>query len=256
MLHTTSSVREWRQCRRRYRYAYVDLIRPARDDVKLAVGTVVHAGLEAWWSGQPFPTPADTIDPVEAARCRAMLRAYDARWGETRGDWQTVAAESVFERPACGAARLGGKLDVAARHVPTGKLYVVEHKTTSEDVATAGSDYWQRLALDLQLLIYQDAVRTIPAESLKNVKEQIVRERKFENIRLQSEQVAGFDYRRYDQTGAYFWQPSYTGTPEYYTGDFRLQPFASNLYTGKLTIIPGLSSNGGNLTSGFRSKTS
>lgn len=50
--------------------------------------------------------------------------------------------------------------------------------------------------------------------------------------------LAGFDYRRYDQTGASFWQPSYTGTPEFFTGDFRLQPFTSNLYTGKLTIIP------------------
>jgi hypothetical protein len=50
--------------------------------------------------------------------------------------------------------------------------------------------------------------------------------------------MAGFTYRWYDQTGAYFWQPYYTGTPEFYTGDFRLQPFNSDLYTGKLTITP------------------
>jgi hypothetical protein len=26
----------------------------------------------------------------------------------------------------------------------------------------------------------------------------------------------GFTYRRYDQTGAFFWAPQYTGTPQYY----------------------------------------
>ena len=50
--------------------------------------------------------------------------------------------------------------------------------------------------------------------------------------------LGGFAYRTYDQTAAYFYAPSYTGTPEYYTGDFRLFPFDSGLYSGKLTIAP------------------
>lgn len=45
-------------------------------------------------------------------------------------------------------------------------------------------------------------------------------------------------FRWYDQTGAYFYAPSYTGTPEYYTGDFRLFPFASHLVTARLGYIP------------------
>ena len=45
-------------------------------------------------------------------------------------------------------------------------------------------------------------------------------------------------YRRYDQTAAYFWAPSYTGAPEFYTADFRLEPFASNTYTGRLVLTP------------------
>ena len=43
-------------------------------------------------------------------------------------------------------------------------------------------------------------------------------------------------YRRYDQTAAFFWAPSYTGTPQYYTADFRLEPFTSNDYTGRVVI--------------------
>lgn len=45
-------------------------------------------------------------------------------------------------------------------------------------------------------------------------------------------------YRRHGQQGAYFYQPSYTGSPEFYTADFRLFPFDSSLYTGRLMITP------------------
>lgn len=50
--------------------------------------------------------------------------------------------------------------------------------------------------------------------------------------------VAGFTYRRYNQTEAFFYEPSYDTTPEFYTADFRLAPFGSNLFTGKLFITP------------------
>jgi hypothetical protein len=52
--------------------------------------------------------------------------------------------------------------------------------------------------------------------------------------------LAGFSYRWYDQTGASFYQPQYIGgPPQYFTADFRLEPFVSGLYTGKVTITPG-----------------
>jgi opacity protein-like surface antigen len=50
--------------------------------------------------------------------------------------------------------------------------------------------------------------------------------------------MAGFTYRWYDQTGAYFYQPFYTGNPLYYTGDFRLQPFNAGTYTGHVVFTP------------------
>jgi hypothetical protein len=45
-------------------------------------------------------------------------------------------------------------------------------------------------------------------------------------------------FRRYDQTGAFFWAPQYTGIPQYYTADFRLEPFTSNNYSGRFEITP------------------
>jgi hypothetical protein len=50
--------------------------------------------------------------------------------------------------------------------------------------------------------------------------------------------VGGGSYRRYTQTGAYFYAPEYVGTPEFFTGDFRLFPFDSNMVTGRIEITP------------------
>jgi hypothetical protein len=45
-------------------------------------------------------------------------------------------------------------------------------------------------------------------------------------------------YRRYGQTGAFFWAPEYTGVPQYYTADFRLEPFTSNDVSGRIEFTP------------------
>ncbi len=51
--------------------------------------------------------------------------------------------------------------------------------------------------------------------------------------------LAGFTYRRYDQTGAYFYEPEYVGAvPQFYTADFRLEPFTSGTYTGRIAFTP------------------
>ena len=53
-----------------------------------------------------------------------------------------------------------------------------------------------------------------------------------------SELLLNLAYRRYGQTGAFFWAPQYTGNPQYYTADFRLEPFTSNNYSGRVVITP------------------
>lgn len=45
-------------------------------------------------------------------------------------------------------------------------------------------------------------------------------------------------YRRYHQTGASFYEPEYFGAPEFFTADYRLQPFTSNLFTGRSVFTP------------------
>jgi len=50
--------------------------------------------------------------------------------------------------------------------------------------------------------------------------------------------LATVGYRYYDQGGVFFYQPSYIGSPQYFTADFRLIPFGSGLYSGRLEITP------------------
>jgi hypothetical protein len=52
------------------------------------------------------------------------------------------------------------------------------------------------------------------------------------------ELLANFTYRFYQQTGAFFYEPEYSGAPTYFTADFRLAPFHSGLYQGRLTFAP------------------
>jgi uncharacterized protein DUF3570 len=56
--------------------------------------------------------------------------------------------------------------------------------------------------------------------------------------RFMPELFGSLAYRHYDQTGAYFYAPAYGGNPEFYTADFRLEPFSSGLYTATLMITP------------------
>jgi hypothetical protein len=101
-------------------------------------------------------------DPFDLARAEAMLRGYDARWGEEMADrYVVLAVEAEFRAPLVnpdtGAPSrtwtLGGKLDVVVRNLVEQRNDVVEHKTATGDVGP-GSDYVKRLRLDGQVSVY------------------------------------------------------------------------------------------------------
>jgi hypothetical protein len=57
--------------------------------------------------------------------------------------------------------------------------------------------------------------------------------------RFSEQWLLNVTYRRNEQTGAYFYQPAYSGpVPQFFTADFRLEPFTSSNYTGKLIVTP------------------
>lgn len=179
-LITSSRLRVFRRCRREHHLRYV-LGRTSAASKAQDFGALVHLGLEAWWKGEQqgaealaalgdaigdFPSPlvlalsamraaAEQVDPYDLARAEAMLVGYDCRWGHERYEVLAVEAEFRATLPALpfeAPQRLGGKLDALVR-TPDGRVLIVEHKTSSEDIST-GSAYWARLRLDGQVSLY------------------------------------------------------------------------------------------------------
>lgn len=92
------------------------------------------------------------------AKCRGLMRGYDARWQSVA--YEAVAVETEFSLPVVNPAtgrrsrtfQQAGKYDGIIRH--DGRLYLLEHKTTSHDVSDPNAAYWRQLAIDAQVSAY------------------------------------------------------------------------------------------------------
>lgn len=189
-LLTNSSLRTFRECPRRFQNSYVRLRRPVRTPKPLAFGTVIHAGLASAWeyarTHVSWPEPgralygalacarhaaephleSDALTEVDLVRAEVMLTCYVARWAPAMQEWEVLDVEEEWSsdlvNPQTGRRSrtytLGGKRDALARRRADGSMWVIEHKTTGEDVS-AGSVYWQKLRLDMQVSMYYDGAR-------------------------------------------------------------------------------------------------
>lgn len=165
-LLTTSRARAFQRCPRYHHIRYDLGYRTAEDSGPLAFGSLFHRALEAWWTArrelaleaalEQLSLEVDA-DPFDRVRAEVLIEGYDARWRDE--PIETVAVEAVFElelvNPETGAAsrtwRLAGKVDAIARR--SGALWLVEHKTSSEDISP-GTPYWSKLRLDTQVSNY------------------------------------------------------------------------------------------------------
>lgn len=168
-LLTNSRLKASRACQRLHEYEYVLWWRLAVEPETLRFGSLFHDGQEAWWGWTPeapvgrlaaaFEAVSGEADPFDRVRAEELLRGYDARWGAE--PYEVLAVEREFRaplrNPETGAVSrtwtLGGKLDVVVRDLRTGRVLLVEHKTSSEDI-TPGSEYWRRLRMDGQVSVY------------------------------------------------------------------------------------------------------
>lgn len=175
---TNSRAKVARLCARKEQLQYRLGYRPIEEAEELGFGALIHAALEAWWChavpgldvearlvAAAAALDAGTPDAYVKARALAMLQGYHARWaGEALVG---VAVEAPFDcalvNPDTGAEskawRLAGKLDAVARDAG-GELWLVEHKTSSEDLSPGGT-YWRRLRMDSQVSIYFDGAAAL-----------------------------------------------------------------------------------------------
>lgn len=162
----STSARAFRACPRLYFYQYVEGYSPVDVPETLSFGTAWHRLLEAHLTGKPVPTNFDLrLDEHQHAKLMAMFTGYKARWTDTDLEIITVEApyEVVLTNPTTGRQsqlwRHQGRIDAIARDAK-GKLCIVEHKTTSEDMG-AGSAYWKKLRLDQQVSNYFAGARSL-----------------------------------------------------------------------------------------------
>jgi hypothetical protein len=183
-----SSYNSWHTCNRLYYFEHVLRVERVKQDGARRLGTMLHAGLEAWWSiagdDRPWADVDEALvaaraaiadnakhietDPVEVAKARAMMTVYHARYaGELVFESTSPHGPGVevwynlplLDRHGTEFAgwRHVGKKD-ALKRFPDGRVRVVEHKNTSAEIHGA-SDYWQRLAIDTQITMYIDAAQ-------------------------------------------------------------------------------------------------
>lgn len=119
---STSAMKTFRACPRRYYMRYERRIRSLAVSDALRFGRLFHLGLEVWW--QTLDVDAALVrmaaaesDPYELAKARALLRSYVARWGNEPLTVVGVETEFVapLVNPRTGAAsktwELGGRID-------------------------------------------------------------------------------------------------------------------------------------------------
>ena len=123
-LLSNSAMSAYRACPRKYLYSYVQRRRPLVTPHALTFGTLMHAGLEVWWSsvdlGATLAAVQGAPDPFDVVRAEELLRGYHARWAEE--PIRVLAVEKPFVaplvNPETGAAsrtfELAGKCDAIA----------------------------------------------------------------------------------------------------------------------------------------------
>jgi len=166
---TVSSAKRYRRCMREYYLGCELCLRPARAAAApLRFGTAVHAGLEALLSGDPHAIFNGTaeLDPVDRARAEVLLQGYELRWQDDGLTVLAVEAQFVapLRNPDTGAVsrtwQLAGKIDAVVKD-DAGRVWIVEHKTTSLDLADGASLYWERLRMDPQISTYFVGARSL-----------------------------------------------------------------------------------------------
>lgn len=166
MLITNSRLKAFRRCPRYHQYAYQDLYRPVETSFAIRFGTLLHLALEAYWLNHTLESALhaidtacsnDEFDEFDRVKAEELMRGYDARWGDS--DYETIAVEKEFQFPIEDGDTCGGKFDVVARK--GGQVYILDHKSTSEDL-TPGGDFHRRVSvLDTQVSTYYRAAKVL-----------------------------------------------------------------------------------------------
>lgn len=159
-----------------------------------------------------YPGDGSDRDLLIRAKCRGLMRGYDARWVDDV--YVSLSVEKTYVSELINPATLSksrtfdvaGKLDVYAKR--GGKRFVIDHKTTSDEIEDPNASYWQQLKVEGQVTHYLllmwlqgerpdgaiwDVIRkpqTSPKKLTKADRAGVVAERKYYGVELPYETLA------------------------------------------------------------------
>ena len=155
-------------CPRKHYWRYERKLVAVSETSALRFGSAFHAALEARFNGASYGEAfeaalgsAQDISEFDAATLSALLAAYYEHYGDKETIFADMKPEVSFRFPMERSLTfdVAGKVD-GVGHTPDGRVAIIEHKTTGEDIG-ADSDYWQRLLFNAQLCQYVDGIRRI-----------------------------------------------------------------------------------------------
>jgi len=105
-----------------------------------------------------FQSPGDESSLLVMAKCRALMRGYHARWKDA--GYVATSVEQVYTSPLFNPATqsqsrsfsIAGKIDCMAEQ--NGRTFLIDHKTTSQDITDPNAPYWRQLAIEGQVNHY------------------------------------------------------------------------------------------------------
>lgn len=144
---TTSMVKCFKTCRKRYKYEYIDLLKPRVKPQALDIGTMYHAMLEQYAIKGDINIPLpDQVDEYNFVVAKAMANAYVEFITDKKIEF--VEVELPFIVAIGYGKRLRGKIDAVI--VRNGEVFLLEHKTTSQ----YGDNYLSSLLWEEQATNY------------------------------------------------------------------------------------------------------
>lgn len=190
---TQSRRSAFRKCRRLHHIEYDLGIEPVRKADALRCGTLYHKGVEEFWhlvKKDPVSdlqllshaaaelmiaaVPNDQVDDV-VADAYLLVQRYYRLWPDAR-EYDVVAVEVEHDAPLMNPDTgmtsknwtLHGTVDLLLQDRSTGEVFLVEHKTTSDDVSPE-APYWQKLAMDTQLTQYIMLAESLSGKEVSRV---------------------------------------------------------------------------------------
>ena len=160
---TTSQMRCFKACRKRYELEYIEGLKPIEEPKPLAIGSMYHSGLELLLQGVKLGDVIEAVIYDQEVKCDClnidvdyfstyiaveMIKAFAAESGYQ--NWQILAVEKQFEVSTGYAKRLCGKIDGLILNPEDNERYLIEHKTTSQ----WGEKYLENLLWDEQSTNY------------------------------------------------------------------------------------------------------